>query len=144
MRKYICSNIWLSSKLSVYVCVCSYIYVMTHEDTQKFNSCENAHICWNMAILVTFLLLWRYTMSKPTFKRKHLIWGLLVVSEGESMIITAGNMTTGKPAWCWSSSRELAYILYINWRRKRESLAWVFEISKPIHSEHLLQWGHNS
>lgn len=31
-------------------------------------------------------------MTKAIYKRKHLIWGLLAVTEGESMIAMVGNV----------------------------------------------------
>lgn len=48
-----------NSKLTMYLCVIEYIC----DNTQKFHACENAHTCWKMTILVTFLLLWRDTMG---------------------------------------------------------------------------------
>lgn len=55
-------------------------------------------------ILVTFLSLWGDSMSKATYKRKHLTWGLITVSEGESiLIIMAGNMSSDRDQdnWDW-------------------------------------------
>lgn len=45
-----------------------------------------------VSVFITILFLERDTMTKATHKRKHLIGALLVVSEGESIVITAGNM----------------------------------------------------
>jgi hypothetical protein len=41
-------------------------------------------------------------MAKGTYKRRHLIGRLLVVSEGES-VITMTRQHGGMQAWCWSS-----------------------------------------
>jgi hypothetical protein len=42
-------------------------------------------------------------MTRATYKTKHLIGGLLTVSEGESMTIMAGTIAAHSQAWCWSS-----------------------------------------
>lgn len=49
-------------------------------------------ITWLSELSVTFLLLRRDTMIKAIYKRKHLIGGLLKVSEGKTMIIMAGSL----------------------------------------------------
>lgn len=38
------------------------------------------------------------------FKRKHLVEGLLTVSEGESRIIMVRSMAAGRQTWHWNSS----------------------------------------
>ena len=43
-------------------------------------------------VLVTILSLLRDTMTKRTYKRKHLIRGLLKVSEGKFLIIMVGRV----------------------------------------------------
>ena len=48
-------------------------------------------------VLVTVLLLRRDTMTKATYKRKHLI-SLLTVSESESLTVMVGSMTAGRQA----------------------------------------------
>lgn len=45
-------------------------------------------------------------MIKAAYGIKHLIGVLLTASEGESKAIMTGSVTTGRQAWCWSSSRE--------------------------------------
>lgn len=55
--------------------------------------------CRKQALLVTFLLMGRDTVTKATYKGKHLMGGLLTASEGEPMIITVG-----RQAWLWSKS----------------------------------------
>ena len=53
--------------------------------------------------LVSFLLLRRNTMAKPTYKRKHLNWGL-TVSELKSITIMMGSLASVSQAWHWSSN----------------------------------------
>lgn len=60
--------------------------------------------CRKQAVLVTFLLMGRDTVTKATYKRKHLIGDLLTASEGEPMIIMVGSIATGRQAWLWSHS----------------------------------------
>lgn len=48
-------------------------------------------------VLVAFLLLWRDTTVKATYKRKHLARVLLTVSEGKSLIIMMGYMAAESP-----------------------------------------------
>lgn len=43
-------------------------------------------------------------MTKITYKRKHLIGRLFMVSEGESWPYGEGGMDAGKHGWCWSRS----------------------------------------
>lgn len=49
-----------------------------------------------LIVLGTVLMLWRDTMIKAIFKRKHSIRGLLKVSEVYSMTIMAGRMAAGR------------------------------------------------
>jgi hypothetical protein len=49
---------------------------------------------------LTFLLLWRDTITKATYKRKHVIESLLKASEAESRT----SMAAGRQEWPWSSS----------------------------------------
>lgn len=54
------------------------------------------------SFLVTVLLLCRNT--KAPSKRKHLVGGLLTISEAESRAIVSGSMTAVTQAWHWRSS----------------------------------------
>jgi hypothetical protein len=47
-------------------------------------------------VLVTFLLLWKDTMTTGTYKRKHLIWSSPIQRVVEFMIIMTKNMVAGR------------------------------------------------
>jgi hypothetical protein len=44
-------------------------------------------------VIATVLLLMKKYGQGKYYRRKHLIWGLLIVSEIESIIVTAGSLT---------------------------------------------------
>ena len=44
---------------------------------------------------LVIVVLWKTTMTKGSYKRKHLVGVFLTVSEAESMIIMVGNRTAG-------------------------------------------------
>jgi hypothetical protein len=46
----------------------------------------------NPGVLFTVILLLRVTMTKATYKRKHLIGGLFTVLKGESMTVMVGSL----------------------------------------------------
>lgn len=66
-------------------------------------------------------------MTKATYKRKHLLWGLLSISEGGSMTILAGSMAANRQAWHWGSSWELTSDPQAASREKETDVAWTYE-----------------
>lgn len=76
-------------------------------------------------------------MAKATYKRKHLIGGLVTVSKGESMTSMLRRMVAGWQIWCWSSSWELTSHQHHRGRERD----WVFKTLKlthPLMSPHLV------
>ena len=63
--------------------------------------------CKVVSVLFTVLLLWRDTMTKVTYEKKHLVRDLLTVSE--LVLYHRGREHGGRLAWCWSSSSELLH-----------------------------------
>lgn len=65
-----------------------------------------------MVVLVTVLLLCvRRHMTEATYKKRAFNWGLLTVSEGESMTIMVGNVVTGRQAGMALEQLLRSYIL---------------------------------
>lgn len=88
--------------------------------------------------LVTCLFLWRNTMTRVNYKAKHLIRGLLTLSEGESMTILTGDRQQSRQAWGWSSRWELTSLIHSHMTdRKRLRLVWAFETSKLMPNDTL-------
>lgn len=93
-------------------------------------------------VLVTVLFLIIYTKSKATYRRKHLIGGLFIVSKDEAMTIKASSLAAGRKGCCWSSSWEFTLYPQIWGGENKTEPGCFHETSKP--TDNLLQRGHSS
>lgn len=90
-----------------------------------------------MNVLLTVLFLWRDTMAKNTYKRKHFIRVCLIISECYSMIIMEKSLAAGRQHDTVAASERLHLIHKLEVERKARP--GISLLNHKVHSQwHIL------